>query len=82
MDAGEVRGFFADWDISQVITSQKATFLAGETFRKYRDQGGPRQHFIPDFLIAAHAQVDCDRLATADHGYLRTWFPRLPLLRV
>jgi len=81
MDSGAVRGFFADLDISQVNTSQKASFLAGRIFRNYRNKGGPRQHLIPDFLIAAHAQVDCDRLAAADRGYLRTWFPDLPILR-
>ena len=75
-----VRRFLEDLDISYAETSQKAAFLAGEIFRKYRDKGGPRQHLIPDFLIAAHAQVDCDRLAAADRGYLRTWFPKLPLL--
>lgn len=35
---------------------------------------------IPDFLIAAHAQIDCDRLAAADRGYLRRYFPDLPVL--
>jgi len=32
---------------------------------------------IPDFLIAAHAQVDCDRLAAADRGYLRRYLPKV-----
>ena len=76
-----VRRLLGDLNISYVNTSQDAAFLAGEIFRKYRDKGGPRQHLIPDFLIAAHAQVDCDRLAAADRGYLRTWFPDLPILR-
>lgn len=37
---------------------------------------------IPDFLIAAHAQIDCDRLAAADRGYLRRYFPELSLLMI
>jgi len=37
---------------------------------------------IPDFLIGAHASVDCDRLAAADRGYLRRYFSDLELLSV
>ncbi len=53
---------------------------AGRIFRSYRNQGGPREFLIPDFLIAAHALLDCDRLAAADRGYLRRYFPNLRLL--
>jgi predicted nucleic acid-binding protein len=59
----------------------KAAWLAGRTFRRYREHGGPRQHLIPDFLIAAHAHVQADRLAAVDRGYLRRYFPNLALLR-
>jgi hypothetical protein len=62
--------------------SLSAACEAGRIFRAYREQGGPREFLIPDFLIAAHAQVDCHRLAAADRGYLRTYFPGLTLLTV
>lgn len=57
-----------------------AAFLAGQIFRRYRVGGGPRKYMIPDFLIAAHACVQADRLAAVDRGYLRRYFPDLPLL--
>jgi predicted nucleic acid-binding protein len=60
---------------------QPATaFAAGEIFKKYRSQGGPRLHLVPDFLIGAHAVIQADRLAARDRGYLRRYFPNLPIL--
>lgn len=58
----------------------ESAFLAGLTFKQYRREGGPRTHLIPDFLIAAHAQVQADRLAAKDRGYFRRYFPSLKLM--
>jgi len=58
----------------------EAAHLAGLTFKRYRQAGGPRQHLVPDFLIAAHAQTRAQRLAAIDRGYLRMWFPDLALM--
>ena len=66
--------------ISYSPINPAAAYLAGQIFLRYRREGGPRRHLIPDFLIAAHASVQADRLATVDRGYLRVYFPALPLL--
>ncbi len=66
--------------ISYEAITPDAAHLAGQTFKRYRQAGGPRQHLVPDFLIAAHAQTQANRLAAIDRGYLRQWFPRLELL--
>lgn len=62
-------------------TSLEAAQLAGRIFKEYRRQRGPREHLIPDFLIGAHAQVQANRIAAIDRGYLRSYFPRLKVLK-
>ncbi len=54
--------------------------LAGKIFRDYRKEGGPRTTILPDFLVAAHAAIQADSLATEDRGYLRAYFPAIQLL--
>jgi predicted nucleic acid-binding protein len=69
-----------DLGIAFEPTNPDAAFLAGGIFARYRAESGPREHMIPDFLIAAHAQVQASRLAAKDRGYLRRYFPRLAIL--
>lgn len=58
----------------------ECAYLAGQVFLRYRREGGPRQHLIQDFLVAAHARTQADRLAAIDRGYLRSYFPELRVL--
>src|SRR5262245_13557638 len=62
-------------------TSLESAQLAGAIFKQYRNEGGPREHLIPDFLIGAHAQTQANRIAAMDRGYLRRYFPRLRVLK-
>jgi predicted nucleic acid-binding protein len=61
--------------------SAEAAHLAGNIYWRYRREGGPREHLVPDFLIAAHAQIQCAQLAAIDRGYLRRYFPDLKILQ-
>ena len=79
----DVEAAQADLDRLHVVydpITPAAAYLAGQIFLRYRRSGGPRLNLIPDFHIAAHATVQADRLAALDRGYLRTYFPSLPLL--
>ena len=62
------------------VISPDSAYLAGQIFLRYRREGGPRLHLLPDFLIAAHATMQAERLAAIDRGYLRRYFPDLELL--
>ncbi|MEO5715911.1 MAG: type II toxin-antitoxin system VapC family toxin [Luteolibacter sp.] len=79
-DVAGLMDFLARLAISYEGITPAAAYLAGQTFKRYRQAGGPRQHLVPDFLIAAHAQTQANRLAAIDRGYLRQWFPDLELL--
>lgn len=88
---GEIRSFFpSDTTCMKAIQSldlrvsdldKDSSLLAGKIFRDYRAKGGPRSTILPDFLVAAHAVVQADALATFDRGYLRTYFPSMKLLK-
>ena len=88
---GEIRSFFPSdtaclkaiqaLDLRVSDLDQNSSLLAGKIFRDYRAKGGPRSTILPDFLVAAHATVQADALATFDRGYLRTYFPKIRLLQ-
>lgn len=79
-DATALNHFLAKFGISYSPINETSSHLAGHTFKRYRNAGGPRQQLIPDFMIAAHAQIQANRLAAIDRGCLRIWFPELQLL--
>jgi predicted nucleic acid-binding protein len=78
----ELESALAKLGLSFEPVNSRAAFAAGRAFLEYRAQGGPRDRLIPDFLIAAHALTQADRLAAADRGYLRAYFKSLNLLTV
>ena len=55
----------------------ESAFLAGHFSRQYRLRGGSRTRILPDFLIAAHAQIHADRLLTRDSRFFSANFPHL-----
>lgn len=49
----------------------EATFLAGQAFRRYRQNKGQKKRVLADFLIGAHASVAGFGLISRDNGYLK-----------
>jgi predicted nucleic acid-binding protein len=70
-----------DWTVGQEVW-----LLAGERFEQYarrrRRQGSSEpKRFTADFLVAAHALLNADRLATFDQRSYGTDFPELQLVK-
>jgi hypothetical protein len=81
MDRRKFERALGNLGIVLAATTMESAQMAGMLFKTYREQGGPREHLVPDFLIGAHAAAQAGRIAAIDRGYLRRYFPRLKILR-
>ncbi|ETW98758.1 MAG: hypothetical protein ETSY1_17505 [Candidatus Entotheonella factor] len=66
--------------IGYVTIRQDSALTAAQHWFEYRQQGGRRERIVADFLIGAHAVVQCDRLLSRDRGFYRSYFTSLSLI--
>jgi len=59
---------------------QRSAARAGEMQRRYRQRGGAAGRAVPDFLIGAHALLQCQGLITRDAGFFRDYFKGLKVI--
>ncbi len=80
LSGDSVQQFLADWQLKFLPSSAASAILAGTMFQRHLERGGKRGRVVPDFLIAAHAQLHAAALLARDRGYYRDYFQRLKLL--
>jgi predicted nucleic acid-binding protein len=60
--------------------NEQAAVRAGVMNRRFRDRGGRRERVVADFLIGAHALLQCDSLITRDAGFFRDYYKGLKVI--
>ena len=61
--------------------TESAAMRAGHMNKRYRSRGGKRsEHVSADFLVGAHALMQCNGLITRDPGFYRDYFKGLKLV--
>jgi predicted nucleic acid-binding protein len=82
----EVMDVVEDMGIRYSAIDQRAAIRAGEMQRKYKERlssvgrmpASPRT--VPDFLIGAHALLQCTALITRDAGFFRDYYKGLKVI--
>jgi predicted nucleic acid-binding protein len=69
-----------EYGIHYLPTTEQAAVRAGYMQRRFRDRGGRRERVVADFLIGAHAMMQCDALITRDAAFYRDYFKGLRVI--
>jgi predicted nucleic acid-binding protein len=76
----EVLQLLEEVGIAFSAVEAKAALRAGEMQRRYRQRAGTRSRSVADFLIGAHAMMQCNALITHDAGFYRDYFKGLKVI--
>lgn len=75
-----------DMGLRYLPVERRAAIRAGEMQRRYNQRRGRSSaqrrglRTVPDFLVGAHALLQCDGLITRDAGFFRDYFKGLKLI--
>ena len=79
-DGDQALQVLEEMGIQYGMVEAKAAIRAGEMQRRYRTRGGARARTVPDFIVGAHALLQCNALITRDAGFFRDYFKGLKLI--
>jgi predicted nucleic acid-binding protein len=70
----------ASLGIRYLPTSEPAAVRAGHMQRRFHQRGGRRERVLADFLVGAHAMMQCGALITRDGNFFRDYFKGLRVI--
>jgi predicted nucleic acid-binding protein len=73
----DLDSFLTGSSIALLPLDEASSFLAGTFHKSYRQRGGTKLRVLADFIVAAQAQLNGDRLLTSDTRFFGTTFPAL-----
>jgi predicted nucleic acid-binding protein len=87
----EVMDALEEMGLTYLPVDQRAAIRAGEMQRKYKQRLAskaaqavtsslPSPRTIPDFLVGAHAMLQCNGLISRDQGFFRDYFKGLRVI--
>ncbi|MGL4234174.1 MAG: type II toxin-antitoxin system VapC family toxin [Casimicrobium sp.] len=84
-DSAALMESIKEMGVSYSMIEEKTAMRAGEMANRFRSrqrsQGArPRDRVIPDFLVGAHALMQCSGLITRDGGFHRDYFKGLKVI--
>jgi len=60
--------------------TEQAAMRAGHMNKRFRARGGRRKRVVADFLIGAHAMLQCTALITRDAAFFHDYFKGLKII--
>lgn len=80
----EIMDVVEDMGLRYLPVDQRAALRAGEMHRRYNERrrggGDARPRTAPDFIVGAHALLQCSALITRDARFFRDYFKGLKLI--
>lgn len=79
-DGAEVLAVLEDMSIRYLPVEAKSALRAGEMQRRHRQRAPGQPRSVSDFMVGAHALLQCDGLITRDAAFYRDYFKGLKLI--
>ncbi|MES2100981.1 MAG: type II toxin-antitoxin system VapC family toxin [Pseudomonadota bacterium] len=82
----EIMDVVEEMGMSYLPVERKAAIRAGEMQRRYKQRlraagaGSAAQRTVPDFIVGAHALLQCSALITRDASFFRDYFKGLKVI--
>ena len=79
-DGDQAMQVLEDMGIAFREVERKSAIRAGEMQRRYRARGAARIRTATDFIVGAHALLQCNALITRDAEFFRDYFKGLKVI--